>query len=129
MHRKTGHAEVIKIEFDPEIISYEALLDIFWHTHDPTSLNKQGADRGTQYRSMILYNSEPQKKAAEKSLAKLIKENEFQSPIVTEIKALDKFYPAEEHHQNYYQKNKFEPYCLFVISPKLKKLKEKYSKL
>lgn len=118
---ETGHAEVIQITFNPKEISYEKLLDIFWESHDPTSLNRQGADVGTQYRSMIFYHNEKQKKIAEKSKAKVAKE--FDKPIATQIEPLEKFYPAENYHQNYYNRNKYAPYCLLVIRPKLKKLK------
>jgi peptide-methionine (S)-S-oxide reductase len=119
----TGHAEVIQIEFDPAKVSYEQLLEVFWAAHDPTQLNRQGADTGTQYRSIILYHDEAQKAAAEKSLAAAQKE--FGGKIVTEIKPLTKFYPAEDYHQDYYRQNSSAPYCSVVIAPKLKKLKEK----
>lgn len=124
----TGHAEVVKLEFDPSIISYEQLLDIFWHVHDPTTLNQQGADVGTQYRSIILYTSEEQKRLAETAVEKMKASNEFRAPIVTEIKALDQFYTAEEYHQRYYERNENQPYCQVVITPKVKKLLEKYGK-
>jgi peptide-methionine (S)-S-oxide reductase len=123
----SGHAEVIKVEFDPTVISYEELLDIFWHVHDPTTMNQQGADVGTQYRSIILYTSETQKSTAEKMLAEFQKSNEFGSPIVTEIKALDTFYDAEEYHRNYFEQNKSEPYCQLVIEPKVEKFLRKYA--
>ncbi len=123
----TGHAEVIRIEFDPKVIPYRDLLDVFWHTHDPTTLNRQGADSGTQYRSVVLYGNDEQKKIAEESLKDLKKSGEFKNPIVTEIKPLDKFYEAEDYHKNYYEKYSFEPYCQVVISPKLQHLREKYS--
>jgi peptide-methionine (S)-S-oxide reductase len=119
---RTGHAEVVRIEYDPDIISYEKILDIFWHAHDPTTLNQQGADVGTQYRSIILYRNEEQKKIAEKSLASEDTSGDFDDPIVTEIKPLEKFYPAEEYHQDYYAKNPYAAYCSFVIRPKLRKL-------
>jgi len=118
---KTGHAEVIQIEFDPKEISYEQLLDMFWKSHDPTSLNKQGPDSGEQYRSVIFYHDAKQKAIAEKSKAK--EKKEFEKPIVTEIKPLKEFYPAEDYHQDYYNRNKYAPYCLLVVRPKLKKLK------
>ena len=123
----TGHAEVIKIEFDPTIIPYADLLDVFWHTHNPTSLNRQGNDVGTQYRSVILYTSEEQKKIAEESLKKLIDSKTYESSVVTEIKALDTFYEAESYHKDYYAKHSDDPYCEVIISPKLQKLREKYS--
>jgi peptide-methionine (S)-S-oxide reductase len=118
---RTGHAEVVRIEYDPERISYEEILDIFWKAHDPTTLNRQGADTGTQYRSIILYHDEMQKRAAEKS----IKEAGplFDGPIVTEIRPLERFYPAEEYHQDYFDRNRLAGYCMIVIQPKLKKMK------
>lgn len=119
----TGHAEVIKINFDSEKISFSDLLEIFWSAHDPTTLNRQGEDVGTQYRSIIFYRNENEKLIAEKSLATIQKE--FDKPIVTEIAKFDKFYPAENYHQNYYENNKNEPYCYYVIRPKLEKLKLK----
>jgi peptide-methionine (S)-S-oxide reductase len=119
----TGHAEVIQIEFDPAKVSYEKLLEVFWAAHDPTTLNRQGADVGSQYRSIILYSDEAQKTAAEKSRAEAQKE--FGGKVVTEIKPLTKFYSAEGYHQDYYRNNTRAPYCAMVITPKLKKLKEK----
>lgn len=118
----TGHAEVIQMEFDPAKISYEKLLDIFWEAHDPTTLNRQGADEGTQYRSVIYYHDETQKKAAEKS--KAAAQARFKNAIVTEIAALPKFYPAEAYHQDYFRRNPNAPYCAVVISPKLQKLQK-----
>lgn len=123
----TGHAEVIKIEFDPSIIPYSDLLDIFWNVHNPTLLNRQGNDVGTQYRSIILYTSEDQKRQSEESLKKLESSKQFNDPIVTEIKHLDKFYEAEDYHKNYYKTNIVNPYCEIIISPKLQHLREKYS--
>ena len=119
----TGHAEVIQIKFDPSVLTYEKLLEIFWEAHDPTTLNRQGADVGTQYRSIILYSDDAQKAAAEKSKAAAAKE--FSSPIVTEIVPLTKFYSAEDYHQNYYNQHSNQGYCQFVIGPKLHKLIEK----
>jgi peptide-methionine (S)-S-oxide reductase len=116
----TGHAEVVEIEFDPAVLGYERILEIFWQAHDPTSLNRQGADVGTQYRSIILYRDQAQQKAAEKSRAQAAKQ--FERPIVTEIAPLKAFYRAEEYHQDYYAKNPFAGYCTFVIRPKLKKM-------
>jgi peptide-methionine (S)-S-oxide reductase len=116
----TGHAEVIQLKFDPSVISYDQLLGVFWEAHDPTTLNRQGNDAGTQYRSIILYSNEAQKLAAEKSKAQAAKN--FTSPIVTEIVPLTKFYPAEDYHQNYYNLHKGQGYCQFVIGPKLRKL-------
>jgi peptide-methionine (S)-S-oxide reductase len=117
---ETGHAEIVKIDFDPEIIAYEGLLDIFWKIHDPTTRDRQGEDVGTQYRSMILYRTEDQKRAAEASLAKA--QSKIKDRIVTEIKPLEKFWPAEEYHKDYYDTHRSEGYCRLVIAPKLKKL-------
>ena len=119
----TGHAEVTQIEYDPQKISYEKLLNYFWDAHDPTTLNRQGADAGTQYRSVILYSSDAQKAAAEKSKAEAQKR--FKDPIVTEIVPLKKFYAAEDYHQNYYNDNPTSGYCLFTIKPKVDKLEKK----
>jgi peptide-methionine (S)-S-oxide reductase len=116
----TGHAEVIQITFDPSVITYDKLLEIFWEAHDPTTLNRQGADVGTQYRSIILYSSDAQKIAAEKSKAENAKH--FSDPIVTQIVPLTKFYSAEDYHQNYYNLHQNQGYCQFVIGPKLRKL-------
>lgn len=123
----TGHAEVVKIKFDSTVIPYKDLLDIFWNTHNPTTVNRQGFDKGTQYRSIILYTTEEQKKEAEMSRNKLNKSGQYKIPIATEIKPLDKFYEAEEYHKRYYIKHVGEPYCQLVISPKLLHLREKYS--
>lgn len=122
----TGHAESIQIEFDPKIIPYERILDIFWHTHDPTTLNRQGNDVGTQYRSAIFYHSQEQKEIADKSKKELEKEGLFKSPIVTEISPFGNFYVAEDYHKNYYENNHDAPYCSFIISPKVHKLLMKY---
>jgi peptide-methionine (S)-S-oxide reductase len=119
----TGHAEVARIEFDPKLVSYEKLLDYFWDAHDPTTLNRQGADEGTQYRSIILYTGEAQKAAAEKS--KAAAQKRFQSPIVTEIVPLKQFYPAEDYHQNYFNRNPEAGYCRVVIRPKVEKIEKK----
>ena len=123
----TGHAEAIQIEYDPKIISFEKILDIFWHTHDPTTLNRQGNDVGTQYRSAIFYHDENQKNVAEKSKEELEKEGVFKNPIVTEIIPFSNFYPAEDYHKEYYENNRNAPYCSFVIDPKIQKLLQKYS--
>jgi len=119
----TGHAEVTQIEYDPQKISYEKLLNYFWDAHDPTTLNRQGADVGTQYRSVILYENEAQKAAAEKSKAEAQKR--FKDPIVTQIVPLKKFYKAEDYHQNYYNDNSSAGYCQVVIKPKLNKFEKK----
>ena len=117
---RTGHAEVVQIEYDPTVISYENILNVFWKAHDPTTLNRQGADVGTQYRSIILYHNEEQREAAEQSREKAARL--FSDPIVTEIEPLQKFYRAEEYHQDYYNKNPYAGYCAMVIRPKLKKM-------
>lgn len=122
----TGHAETIQIKFDPGIISFEKILDVFWHTHNPTTLNKQGNDIGTQYRSVIFYHNPEQKEIAEKSKANLIKEKAYSDPIVTEITPFTNFYAAEDYHRNYFDRNNDVPYCNFVISPKVNKLLEIY---
>ena len=119
----TGHAEVTQIMFDPAKISYAKLLEVFWQAHDPTTLNRQGADEGTQYRSIILYHDEKQKLIAEKS--KLAAQQDSSKPIVTEIVPFTKFYPAEDYHQGYYDANSKQPYCQVVITPKLEKLEHK----
>lgn len=121
----TGHAEVIKLEFDPEQISYEQLLEIFWDIHDPTTLNQQGADVGSQYRSIILTTTPEQQTMAEQS-KKDLQATFGMTKVVTEIVPLDKFYTAEEYHHNYYNNNKTQPYCSFVIDPKIEKLQKKY---
>jgi peptide-methionine (S)-S-oxide reductase len=120
---RTGHAEVIQITYDPKVVSYEKILDAFWDAHDPTSLNRQGEDHGTQYRSIILYNSDAQRVAAEKS--KATAQQHFEQPIVTEIAPLKKFYKAEGYHQDYYRANPNQPYCRFVIQPKVEKFEKK----
>ena len=119
---KTGHAEVTQIEYDPHEISLDDILYVFWRMHDPTTKNRQGADIGTQYRSIILYSSNDQKKAAE--LSKKQAQSLFKDEIVTDIKPLDHFYPAENYHQNYYKDNRDYPYCRYVINPKIDKLKK-----
>lgn len=119
---ESGHAEVVRVVFDPKKITFEKVLAWFWDLHDPTTLNRQGNDVGTQYRSVIFYENDEQKKIAEAS--KLAAQENFKSPIVTEITKAAEFYPAENYHQNYYAENKSKnPYCRFVIEPKLKKLK------
>ena len=116
----TGHAEAIQIEFDPKIISFEKLLEIFFNLHDPTTLNRQGADVGTQYRSAIFYHSQQQKTEAEKVKSKVQKD--YQEKIITEIAPFSNFYKAENYHQNYFENNKNAPYCQVVIDPKIQKL-------
>lgn len=122
----SGHAEAIQITFDPEQITYEDLLEIHFATHDPTTLNRQGADVGTQYRSEIFYMNESQKVAAENFIKLLTDQNIFEKKIVTKISAATKFYPAEDYHQDYYALNPNQPYCQAVIAPKLSKLRKNY---
>ncbi|WP_084549404.1 peptide-methionine (S)-S-oxide reductase MsrA [Aquimarina spongiae] len=119
---RTGHTEAIKIEYNPTIITYKELLEVFFATHDPTTLNRQGADKGTQYRSGIYYNNEEQKQIAEGIIEELTTQNVFDAPIVTEVMALGPFYNAEGYHQDYYNQNSQQGYCQFVINPKLNKL-------
>jgi peptide-methionine (S)-S-oxide reductase len=121
----TGHAEVLQIEYDPEKAPLEKLLDIFFKMHDPTSLDKQGADFGTQYRSIILYNTDEQKDRIDKFIDGIRKN--FDKPVVTEVVRLEKFYPAEDYHKKYYSKNPLQPYCLFVVRPKVEKIKKEFN--
>ncbi len=123
----TGHAESVRITYDPSVISFSDILDIFFSMHDPTSLNRQGEDVGTQYRSEIFYMNEDQKNIAENFIKDLENKKAFDKPIVTKIEKFTAFYPAEDYHRNYYKNNSEQPYCKYVISPKLKKLKEHYS--
>lgn len=123
----TGHAEVCQIVYDPNVITYKDLLEAFWQSHDPTTLNRQGADVGTQYRSAIFYNSEEQKTEAEFYKNKLNQEKAFGKDIVTEISEISTFYPAEDYHQNYYNENGNAPYCQFVIAPKLEKFRKAFA--
>jgi len=126
---KTGHAEVILIEYNPDLIPFRDLLTVFFATHDPTTPNRQGADVGTQYRSIILYTTESQKQEAENFIHKLETSHAGGAPIITEVKPLETFYPAEEYHRNYYNKNSTEAYCRLVINPKLRKTQQEFSKL
>lgn len=119
---ETGHAEVIRLTYDPDRVSYEALLDVFWRAHDPTTLNRQGADVGTQYRSAIFYFSEEQKVTAEKSKRALEAAGHHKSPIVTTLEKAGDFYPAEDYHRDYFNRNRTAPYCRMVIEPKLQKV-------
>ena len=118
----TGHAEVAQITFDPKVITFDDLLNMFWKSHDPTTRNRQGNDIGTQYRSAIFYHNNEQKTIAEKSKKKVDSSNIFSNPIVTEITKLEKFWVAEDYHNNYYNNNMNQPYCKFIIKPKLDKL-------
>ena len=120
----TGHAEVIQITYDPKVISFPELLEVFWQTHDPTTLNRQGADVGTQYRSVIFYHTKEQKHLAESYKKKLAESGAFDDPIVTEISPITEYYPAEDYHQNYYNLNGSAPYCSYVIQPKVDKFKK-----
>lgn len=124
---RTGHAEVVRIDYDPRALAYERLLEVFFSFHDPTALNHQGDDYGEQYRSLILYRSPAQKKAAERYIRKLTEDRVFAGPIVTALEPLGDFYPAEDYHVDYYEKNRRLPYCQLVIAPKLRKLAEKFS--
>ncbi len=125
----TGHAEVVKVYFDPKLIGYGDLVEIFWHIHDPTTLNRQGNDAGTQYRSSIFYRDAEQKRIAEDSKFKAISSKIWPDPIVTEISQLTDFYAAEEYHQNYFKNNPNQPYCIYVVSPKVQKFKKDYQEL
>jgi len=120
----TGHAEVVQVTYDPKVVSYPELLEVFWKLHDPTTLNRQGADVGTQYRSVILYHTDEQKELAEHYKTKLDESGAYSKPIVTEIAPFTEFYPAEDYHQNYFRENGRMPYCQLVIVPKMDKLKE-----
>ena len=122
----TGHAEVLQIEFDAEIISFEELLDVFWRTHDPTTLNRQGNDVGTQYRSVIFYHSDEQLSIAEESKSKMDSGSTWSDPIVTEIAAFDVFYPSEDYHDKYFDTHGHEPYCSLVVAPKVEKFKKEF---
>lgn len=122
----TGHAEAVQILYDPDIITFPEILDIFWHMHDPTTLNRQGADVGTQYRSAIFYHDDRQRKIAEQSLRMAEAARLWPGPIVTEIVPFTIFYPAEEHHQEYYRQNAAQPYCRIVIEPKIRALLEEF---
>lgn len=120
----TGHAEVVQITFDPSVISYGDLLDVFFTIHDPTTLNRQGNDIGTQYRSAIFYHSPEQKAIAEQKIAEAA--NSWEKPIVTELKPIDTFYPAEDYHQEYFANNPYQPYCLAVVAPKVAKARKTF---
>ena len=120
----TGHVEVIRVTFDPSEITYKDLLEVFFEIHDPTTLNRQGNDVGEQYRSVIFYTSDEQKKQAEATIAELTAAKKFSEPIVTAIEPAAKFYVAEAYHQEYYENNRMQPYCMFVISPKVKKFEK-----
>lgn len=122
----TGHAEVVQITYDPDVVSFRELLDVFFTIHDPTTLNRQGADVGTQYRSAIFYHTPEQKAIAEETIQALTNEGLWDDPIVTEIVPLEKFYPAEDYHQDYFKRNPNQGYCQVVIAPKVAKFRKKY---
>jgi peptide-methionine (S)-S-oxide reductase len=126
---RTGAAEAIQITYDPSIITYDTLLEIFWHTHDPTTLNRQGNDVGTQYRSAIFYQNDEQKRSALASKEALEKSGAYKKPVVTEIVPFTNFYLAEDYHKDYYDRNRSQGYCMFVIDPKVKKLLNEYKKV
>jgi peptide-methionine (S)-S-oxide reductase len=123
---RTGHAEAVQVAFDPAIVSYREILEVFFVIHDPTTLNRQGHDVGTQYRSAIFYHSPEQKAAAEEVVAALTKEGIFDQPIVTELVPAAPFYAAEEYHQQYFSRNPSQPYCVYVVGPKLAKFRERF---
>lgn len=125
----TGHAEVIRIEYDPDEIKFEQLLDVFFHTHDPTTKNRQGADVGTQYRSSIFFHDEEQKEIAKKVIAELDKSGDFDDPIVTTLEEMKVFYPAEDYHQDYFAQNPNNPYCQAVVGPKVSKFMKRYKEM
>ena len=123
----TGHAEVVQVDFDPAQISYAELLEVFFAIHDPTTLNRQGNDRGTQYRSAIFYHDAAQKQAAEAMIAQLSAQRAWPDPIVTEVTAADAFYPAEGYHHDYYANNPLQPYCQYVVAPKVAKARKAFA--
>jgi peptide-methionine (S)-S-oxide reductase len=125
----TGHAEAVQVTFDPDIISYEQLLEVFFELHDPTTLNRQGADEGTQYRSAIFYHDERQRETAEAVKRRIDESKMYDGPVVTEISPLETFYPAEDYHQNFYNQNETYPYCAIIIAPKLRKLFKEFEPL
>lgn len=124
---RTGHAEVIQIKFDPAEISFKEILEAFFTVHDPTTLNRQGNDVGTQYRSAIFYHSDEQRRVAEETIADITAARLYDDPIVTEITALDRFWPAEDYHQEYFANNPNQPYCAAVVSPKVAKFRQKFA--
>jgi peptide-methionine (S)-S-oxide reductase len=122
----TGHAEVVQVHFDPSVVSYRDLLNVFFAIHDPTTLNRQGADVGTQYRSAIFYHDDEQKKIAEEVIKDLSDQKLFDRPIVTELAPLDRFYVAENYHQEYFARNPYQPYCMAVVAPKVSKFRKHF---
>jgi len=123
---RTGHAEVVQITFDPAVISYRELLEVFFTVHDPTTLNRQGADVGTQYRSVIFYHSPEQRAIAEEVIADVARQGWYSDPLVTQLAPYETFYPAEDYHQQYFERNPFQGYCRVVIAPKVAKFRQKY---
>ncbi|HUK17723.1 MAG TPA: peptide-methionine (S)-S-oxide reductase MsrA [Bryobacteraceae bacterium] len=124
---ETGHVEVVQVSFDPAITTYREILEVFFAIHDPTSFDRQGADAGPQYRSVIFYHSEAQRAVAEDVMRELAAEGVFDKPIVTEVRAATTFYPAEDYHQDYFLNHSSQPYCAFVVAPKVKKFREKFA--
>ncbi len=124
----TGHAEVVQVTFDPQVISFDDLLEVFFAIHDPTTLNRQGADVGTQYRSAIFYHDDAQKASAEAAISQVNKSGEWSNPVVTQVVPYDTMYVAEDYHQEYYRNNGYQPYCRMVIAPKVSKFRKKYGK-
>jgi peptide-methionine (S)-S-oxide reductase len=123
----TGHAEVVQLTFDPSVRTFAELLEVFFAIHDPTTLNRQGADVGTQYRSVIFHHTPEQKRVAEECIARLTAERVWDQPVVTEVVPFERFYPAEEYHQGYYRANPEQPYCLAVVAPKVRKTRQKFT--
>ena len=122
----TGHAEVVQVTFDPSVVSYKDILEVYFTIHDPTTLNRQGADVGTQYRSVIFYHDDEQRRVAERVISDLESEGIWSDPIVTEVAAFDEFYVAEDYHQNYFRNNGFQPYCQVIIAPKVAKFRKEH---
>jgi peptide-methionine (S)-S-oxide reductase len=125
----TGHAEAVQVVFDPDVVSFETILDVFFATHDPTTLNRQGYDVGTQYRSGIFYHDEEQKQTAERVIARVNESHEYDDPVVTEVTPADVFYPAEDYHRDFYERNPTYGYCRAIIDPKITKLLKSYDEL
>jgi len=124
---RTGHVEVAEITFNPDVITYEDILEVFFTAHDPTTLNRQGNDVGEQYRSVIFYRDEEQRKIAQRVIGELNRDHVFKDPIVTTVEPASRFYPAEQYHQDYFTNHPYQPYCMFVVSPKVKKIRDKYA--
>lgn len=124
--KQTGHAEVVQVTFDPSVISYREILEIFFTIHDPTTPNRQGNDVGPQYRSVVFYHSLAQKATAEQVIEEFETAKVWDNPFVTEVSAFDKFYPAEDYHQEYFKRNPYQPYCAFVVGPKVAKFRKQY---